>query len=144
MGTNADIVLKASSQESADGYAAVFDFEDASTYALGWFMLKVSAVEGTLPALDVFVQTQLPDNSYTDMVRFAQMTTTGVRQAIVVRPSTPDAAKEQGTVDRALAGLSVGAGNILHLPMGPRYKVGWKISGTLPKFTFEVLATLHT
>ncbi len=139
MGSNADIELKESAAHVADGYATVFDFQDASTYSRALFQLIVSAVSGTLPTLDVFVQVETPDQGFTDAVAFQRVTGVDQRIAIVVAP-TPDAFPN----DLAIQDRSLAAGVVRHLPLGPRYRVGWKIGGVSPSFTFKVLGSLHT
>jgi hypothetical protein len=73
------------------------------------------------------------------MASFARMGGASKRQAIAIRPGISIDAGEFEVQDRALLQATV-----RHLPLGPRYRAGWKISGVEPSFAFSVKATLHT
>lgn len=139
-GHNRDEILKAETIETGGGYAPIIDFQDGSTYSKAVFTLNVAAVSGTAPTLNVYIQTELSDGSWVDMVAFSTMAGVGKRHALVATPVPSQAAD----VDFAAQDRQLAAGTVRHLLLGPRYRVGWLIAGVAPSFTFSVKGTIHT
>jgi len=133
------ITLLTSAKQTASGMENVFDMAaesgGGSQFSSGLFELVVSEAGGLLPTLDAFVQMEMPDGDYDDLVVFAQVSGVAKRFATV----TPTPGHAEGPVsDKALT-LSAAKGLVL----GAKYRVKWTIGGTTPTFTFAVLADLY-
>ncbi len=125
---------------AADGVGPVMDMAvivgGTSEFWQGIFQLAVRAVTGTLPTLDVFVQMEMPNETWNDIVAFQQVSGAGSRVAVII----PSGAFTEGLATDAAMTL----GGVKEIPLGPRYRVKWKIAGTAgPSFTFAVLADLY-
>jgi len=86
--------------------------------------VKVTAVSGTSPTLDVAVQAKDPTTGYyKDILRIPQFTTTGTLTGVLY-PGATDA-----------AALFEAENNV---PLPRKWRIGYTIGGTNPSFTFSV------
>jgi hypothetical protein len=90
----------------------------------------ITGVSGT-PTLDIYIQKQLPDGTYTDMAHLTQQTTATKRYADIALCGSFGA--EALVQDGALA-----AGTINARIFGPTVQVKAVIAGTTPTFTGTV------
>lgn len=123
--------------------------------------VNVSAVSGTSPTLNVFVQSKLgqaagTDTSggfltgtaiYDDTLAFTQLTTTGnqiarpIGSSIVAGTSGTSGSLAVG-VDYLQKDAALTAGNYRLGAIGGLWRVKYTIAGTSPSFTFSVVAQL--
>lgn len=96
-----------------------------------WFRLKVTAVSGTLPTLDVYLQRKIGPGEWLDWIAFTQRTATGDEIATWSAVASP-------TGLRAVTDGSMAAGVQQGLQPGQAVRVKWVIGGTIPSFTFGV------
>lgn len=100
------------------------------------FFLNVTAVSGTVPTLQVYVQMRLPDGiAWQDIVSFTLVTAAGKQVAGV----TPNGAFTP--IAQQVGALAPGSVN--NLPLGEVFRIQWVIGGTAPSFTFAVYASLQ-
>jgi len=120
-----------SAVRSADGQTDLIDFSGQFQACRGMTaVLNVTAVAGSLPTLDVYLQQELPDGSFQDYATFAQVT--GIaKRVLLVMP-------EQGSVESAGSDKQLVAGRVQKGPLSSKWRAAWKISGTLVSFTFAV------
>ena len=131
------VTLLASAARTADGQGALFDTGGADEFHAALLLLDVTAVVGTLPTLDVYVQIEFPDGSFGDIAAFSQVNVTSKRVAVIPFP-TPG-----GFAEGLMTAQNLAPGSVRSLPLGPHYRVAWKIGGVSPSFTFAVLADLY-
>lgn len=98
-------------------------------------VLNVTASSGTLPTLDVFIQRQLPDGSFEDLLAFSEMVATGKRVAV----KSWDLTSAEGLVQDAQMTL----GSAKPGPIPGMLRVRWAIGGVTPSFTFSVIVDLY-
>ena len=135
------VTLRASAAATGSGTGPVFN---ALTDIVGGtltiedfhsalFLLDVTAVSGAAPTLNVFIQMEMPDGGWDDVVAFAQILAAGRRIAVII----PNASSftEGISLD---GGLSVSS--VRGLPLRSSYRVKWTIGGVGPSFTFSVTA----
>ena len=92
--------------------------------------LSVTAVSGTSPTMNVYVQKLLPDDStWQDMASFAQVTATAAHRLSFISAGSSIAAVQT----EALA-----AGSTVTTPVGGWMRLRWVIAGTSPSFTMEI------
>lgn len=132
-------VCVASGTRTQDGESEdtdMFSMYGLDSFTRALFFLDVTAASGTLPVLKVYVQMLMPDgSSWADIAAFSQMVATGQRFVTVALP----AIAEVGVTDGAIALSSTTS-----VPLGPRYKFKWKVSGSLnPSFTFAVWMDIY-
>jgi len=124
-----EYVLIAARTETSSG---VGDPIDVGMGGNGSFFLTITAASGTAPLLNVFVQEEMPDASWDDVVSFVQLGTTGRRIARGGR----DVAAERATNDGALTAGTARSGAVLG-----RIRAKWTIAGVTPSFAFAVYVT---
>ncbi len=103
-------------------------------------LLNVTAVAGTGPTLDVYVQTSLDGGTtWYDFVHFNQVTAVGEQVAQWSQWNAANANKAPTvTGDAVLA-----AATVINGPIVPQQvRVKWVIGGTSPSFTFAVTAAM--
>lgn len=102
------------------------------SYTAADIHLSITAVAGTSPTLNVYVQKWLPDlSTWQDVISFTQATAASAQIASFVSAGNSVAAVQT----EALA-----AGSIKTTLMGAYWRVRWVIAGTSPSFTFSVSA----
>jgi len=135
-------LLESAARSISGDSGLVFTGGGGDEFHVGTFLLKVTARSGTLPTLDVYVQVQLPDDSFADLIAFARIDESAslpVSRVAVGAFPTPGSGTEGPKADGTSA-----KGSILALPLGPFYRVKWVIAGTAsPSFTFEVVTDLY-
>jgi len=133
------VELLASAARTASGTGGVFDLAGTigggSQYSAGLFLLDVSAVSGTVPTLDCFVQTEMPDGSFSDAVAFGQLLVVTRRQAVLIPGNT--------LVESPVPDASLTVSSVKGVPLGGKWRVKWTIGGVTPSFTFKVLADFY-
>lgn len=118
-----------SAARTADGRSESVDLTRATFHGFT-AVLNVTAVSGSAPSLDVFIQQELPDGSFHDFARFTQVTTTTKRVLLIANSGVDE---EVAAQDRAMVAGTVRGGII-----GGLWRVGWLISGVVPSFTFSL------
>ena len=122
---------------TTSGTGSAITIPMASSYRIS---LQANTVSGTSPTLDVSLFTSLDGgNTYVGFLHFAQMTTSGAGQQVIIKPylgptevATTAVAPLLGTADFT-AGTSAVYPNG---PIDPRYiKVRYVLSGTSPSFS---------
>lgn len=133
------VILLDSAARNVSGLGPVVDMAvmigGASQFTSGLMLLVVSAVSGTLPTLDAFIQMELPNGDYDDLVVFAQVT--GVSRRKVVLLPTP------GHTESPISDANLKLVDAKGLVLGAKYRAKWTIGGVGPSFTFSVLADLY-
>ena len=97
------------------------------------FVVDVSAASGTLPTLDVKIQTSFDGVTWFDVMAFFQITT-GATKVIKSMTTAPPAQAELGTV----FSTSTLAADFGKSHFGPYWRARWLIGGTVPEYTFTV------
>lgn len=124
---------------AATGTSAAFVLPFADFTALT-FKLFLSAVTGTSPTLDLYLQTMGPDGNWYDMVHFAQQTTTTTAANGVWASTTcDDGVRYVGVVgSKTIAASAVGVPALTN-----QFRLAYTIGGTTPVFTgtLDVYAT---
>jgi len=105
------------------------------------FFLNVTAVSGTNPTLNVYIQNLLPnsttslDGTPDDIIAFSQRTSTGSERAYFV---------EGGNTIGAPTDATLTAGTMLKCLLGDMVRIKWVIGGTSsPTFTFAVYFSIR-
>lgn len=101
------------------------------------FLIDVTAVTGTTPTLNVYIQNRLPDGvTADDIVSFTQRTSAAKERCYyeVGTGNTIGAA-----TDGTLAAASTKTGALL----GDWIRVKWVVAGTNPHFTFSLSASFR-
>lgn len=89
--------------------------------------VTTSAVSGTSPTLDVYVQKLLPDGStWQDIAAFTQFTGNATRVMHLV---------SGGNLEEAASEAALTAGTTNSVPFGRWWRLKFKIGGTNPSFT---------
>jgi len=129
-------------EQTVDGEGAVLDMSTlvggTSQFLSGVFQLVVADAQGVTPTLDAFVQMEMPDKTYNDIVAFTRMTGVGKRVAVMVSQAPRGVFVEGPSREGSLT-----RGTTQEIPLGPRYRVKWAIGGVTPSFTFAVKADLY-
>lgn len=134
------VTLLSSAARTANGTGSITDHATmvggSSQFSSALFYLNVTAVSGTLPTLDCYIQTEMPNEDYEDAIAFGQVSSTTKRRAILL----PGNVMEEGLhLDTALTASSTKG-----VPLGAKWRVKWIIGGTLsPSFTFDVTADFY-
>ena len=135
------VTVKVSDAHATSGTSVDFDPFPATgndEFHAAVFALSVTAVAGTLPTLDTWIQMQMPDGSWTYFVSFQRVTTVGTRIATIIPLGPPETA-EGGIVTKALS-----TGSVRTFPLAAKMRVIWTIGGTAGQsFTFAVKAELY-
>lgn len=134
------VTVLASAARTVSGLGSVLDLSTiiggASQFSSALFFLNVTAVAGTLPTLDCFVQMEMPNEDYADVIAFGQILATVKRRAVTV----PGNVIEEGLHTNGSLTLS----SVKGIPLGPRWRAKWTIGGTLsPSFTFDITADFY-
>jgi hypothetical protein len=109
----------------------------------GYCLLKVTAITGTTPTLDIFLQGS-PDTgaTYCDYARFAQVTSTAStqKQLLSLTPFSivgPGAGPAAAAANTCLDGTMTPAGSF-QAGFGDRLRVKAIVAGTTPSVTFTI------
>ena len=136
-----NVTIKPSTTESASSTSATFEPFPATgndEYHAAVFALDVSAVTGTLPTLDVWVQLMMPNDTWSDLVAFARMSGAGTRIATIIPLGPPEIS------EAALSNKGLSLGSVRTFPLANNMRVVWDIGGTAGQsFTFAVKADLY-
>jgi hypothetical protein len=95
--------------------------------------LQVTAVSGTAPTLDVFLQDSPDNTTFTDRIHFAQVTATGNFFAAI--------ATAAGITPTAFTNKTLAAATKVDGPISGYGQIAYVIAGTGPSFTFTVTTT---
>ena len=132
---NTDTLL-ASAARTASGNSLVSN--EHGVFKTGIIQLNVTAASGTVPTLDVYIDSSVDGaTTFINMVHFTQMITTGRRVFLINENASPIATDFDGTADLA-------AGVVRNGPWGSLIRVRWVITGTAPSFTFKVEGTFKS
>jgi hypothetical protein len=101
------------------------------------FTVEVTAVSGTAPTLDMYVQSSINGLNFFDRVHFTQITTTGNFVAGITAHSTA------GLVPQAMTQNALAAGTVVNGPIGGWLRFSYVIAGTTPSFTTRVSINCH-
>jgi hypothetical protein len=121
------IVQTASSTGNGTNTAATIPGIDQFTSAE--VELNVTAASGTL---DVYIQKQLADGAWTDLIHFTQATGTGKQICTLISQTSSPYAPTDATL---------AAGTVKPDHMGNTWRAKWVITGT--SFTFTVLGNFY-
>lgn len=96
--------------------------------------LAVTAVTGTSPTLDLYIQETLDGTNYIDVCHFTQVTAalTNPHRVVLNSIDVSDALKE------GIGDATVSAGQLGLALVTNKVRVKWVIGGTSPDFTFAV------
>lgn len=116
--------ILASAARTANGQSADFTADNDSPLGIAQFVVDVTAVAGTTPALTVIIEGLDPvSGKYFPLLTSAALNATGT------------------TVLRVGPGLPVTANLSANDIMPKQYRVRYTITGTTPSFTFSIGAT---
>lgn len=113
------------------GNAFILPNQDFSSLV---FALSLSAVSGTTPTLDLYVQVLGPDGNWYDLVHFAQQTAATTANNQIFATVSVGGSTYNGIVgSKTISASSVGAPLI-----GNTLRLAYTIGGTTPSFTGTV------
>lgn len=123
---------------AADG--TILELDDTEGYQYGTARLDVDTVGGTLPTLDVYVQTSYDGgDNWIDVAAFTQATAAADRLisfGFVGRNASATTA-DVATTDQTLT-----AGTVQAVALGGKIRIRAKVGGTTPTFTGSVQVAL--
>lgn len=113
---------------------------------LGYFKqilvhVRLSAVEGTSPTINMFVDTRLDGTNVTNLVSFPQLTNTATAGMLAVLNRDIDlVANAAGTVGGITSALEadVGTGTVRTIGWGDDLRIRRAIAGTSPSYSYIV------
>lgn len=119
--------------DGSGGTAVSGKFTGIDNYSMADIFLNVTAVSGTTPTLNVFLQKLSPDNStWQDIAACTQVTTaTGNQSFTPISASQVPFAPTDATLTQTTMKLAA---------MGSTWRVKYVIAGTNPSYTFAVFA----